>query len=505
MRRTPLLPRRAATLLAPLPALIALCSLPAHDLTAQSVEAAAQASAPVETPLEVLAARVTPAVALINVQTDRAPRQGSGFLVSPDGRILTNYHVIRDARSARVKLASGDVYEEVKVLATDPRRDIAILQIAGFDLPYLEMGNSDSVRVGQPVVVIGSPLGLENTVSTGIVSGRRHEPEGYQLLQMSAPASRGSSGGAVLGSHGQVVGIATSQIDVGQNLNFAVPINYARGLLSHLGGEPIAVLRPVDLTANASDAASVEEREDVVNAGLSYGLEDFVGYTIETEMRLGEDRQKRTRVTYRLIETVTGAEPLIERYLESETTKMTEPFGTVLTLGRERSRVVVHVDGLRPVSARGETATWNGSAWAVASHELRFTGDRVAGVVTDTTGNTRELDSEVPAGILLQDMRDLAFAMLQAGSLVGRSVQFTTFSPRTGTIDQERYDVLGTETVQMDGASYRALRVNVALGLDNETFLVRADRPRTLLRRTSGDGSEVEVVTSVQYERPSKH
>jgi hypothetical protein len=492
MRSIPFPSRRAAIL----PALVALCGLTV------AVDATAQTAAQEAASLEELAARVTPAVALINVQTDRAPRQGSGFLVSPDGRILTNYHVIRDARSARVKLASGDVYEEVQVLSTDPRRDIAILQIAGFDLPYLELGNSDSVRVGAPVVLIGSPLGLENTVSTGIVSGRRHEPEGYQLLQVSAPASRGSSGGAVLGSHGRVVGIVTSQIDVGQNLNFAVPINYARGLLSHLGGQPVAVLRPVDLTSSASSATPVEDRRDVVNSGLSYGLDDFVGYTIQTEVRLEGNRQKRTRVSYRLIETVTAAEPLIERYLESETTQVTEPFGTVLTLGRERSRVVVSADGLRPVSARGETATWNGSAWTVASHEVRFPGNRAVGQTTDVAGQALELDREIPAGILLEDMRDLAFAVLDADALVGRSVEFTTFDPRTGAIDQERYDVLGTETLQMDGVSYRALRVNVALGLDNETLLVRAERPRVLLRRTSGDGSEVEVVTSLELAKP---
>ena len=502
MRRILLPLRHRATFLA----LPVLCGLTvAADSRAQSVEAATPVTAPEVTPLEELAARVTPAVALINVQTDRSPRQGSGFLVSPDGRILTNYHVIRDARSARVKLPSGDVYEEVQILATDPRRDIAILQIAGFDLPYLELGNSDSIRVGAPVVVIGSPLGLENTVSTGIVSGRRHEPEGYQLLQVSAPASRGSSGGAVLGSHGQVVGIATSQIDVGQNLNFAVPINYARGLLAHLGGEPVAVLRPVDLTASSTESAPAESRSDMVNAGLSYGLEDFVGYTVETEMQLDGNRRKRTRVTYRLIETVTGAEPQIERYLESETTQVTEPFGTVLTLGRERSRVVVHAEGLRPVSARGETATWNGSEWVVTRHDLRFTSNRVVGQSVDASGQTVELDREIPDGILLHDMRDLAFAMLEADSLVGRSVEFTTLAPRTGTIEQERYDVLGTENVQMDGATYRALRVNVALGLDNETFLVRADRPRVLLRRTSADGSQVEVVTSVELAKPIQH
>ncbi|HKK08948.1 MAG TPA: trypsin-like peptidase domain-containing protein, partial [Gemmatimonadota bacterium] len=158
--------------------------------------------------LERVAARATDAVVRIDAETSSGPSQGSGFLVDSSGRILTNYHVIRKARSISVKLTSADVYDNVQILGTDQRRDIAVLQVAGFHLPALPLGNSDSVRVGATVVLIGSPLGLENTVSTGIVSGRRQEPQGYQLLQVSAPASPGSSGGPVLSGSGRVVGIA---------------------------------------------------------------------------------------------------------------------------------------------------------------------------------------------------------------------------------------------------------------------------------------------------------
>lgn len=460
-------------------------------------EAVAQAVDPVSLTLEELAARATPAVVLIDVTTAADTRQGSGFIVDPEGRILTNDHVIRDARTARVKLASGDVYEDVEVLVRDPRRDIAILRIAGFDLPSLELGNSDSVRVGAPVVLIGSPLGLENTVSTGVVSGRRQEPEGYQLLQISAPASRGSSGGAVLGARGQVVGIAVSQIDAGQNLNFAIPINYARGLLSHLGDEPVAVLTSTNLTAGDEETRPTPRRNSV-NTGLSYRMDDFGGYQIETEVALEGNRRRRTRVTYRLIETVAASELQVEQYRESETTQVVEPFGTVQTLRRERSRVVVRAGGLRPISARGETAWWNGLAWVTAQHELRFDQDRVVGLVTDTTGRTIELDRELPQGIILLDIRDLAFALLDADSLVGRSVEFTTFDSRSGEVDMDRYDVMESVTVETAGRTYSALRVNVATGLDNETFFVRTDSPRVLLRRINDDGSEVETVTAVE-------
>lgn len=456
------------------------------------------------TSLEELAARVTPAVVFIDVTTAADSRQGSGFLVDPEGRIFTNHHLIRDARSARVRLSSGDVYEEVKVLASDARRDIAILQIAGFDLPFLELGNSDSVRVGAPVVLVGSPLGLENTVSTGIVSGRRQEPEGYQLLQISAPASRGSSGGAVLTGNGSVVGIAASQIGGGQNLNFAVPINYARGLLSHLGDEPLAVLRPTNLTASNSPA---EDRptptSNSVNEGLSYRLDEFTGYRSETEVELEGDRRRRTRTTYRVIESVAAGQPQIERYVESETTRTTEPFRTVQTLVRERSRVVVRREGLRPVSARGESSHWNGTEWVTARYDLRFDGDRVVGLLNDTTGHTIELDRELPSGIVLRNMMDLAFAVLDAEELVGRSVEFTTFDPRTGAVDHERYDVLRRETIEMDGTEYDVLRVNLATGLDNEIHFVRAESPRVVLRRISADGSEIEDVIELGMGPPT--
>jgi hypothetical protein len=479
--------RAQPTLLAAL--LITLTPPAAGELAAQS-EAE-------ERSLEELAERATPAVVLIDVETASDTRQGSGFIVDPAGLILTNHHVIRDARSARVRLASGDVYQEVEVLADDPRRDIAILRVPGFELPSLPLGNSDSIRIGSPVVLIGSPLGLENTVSTGIVSGRRQEPEGYQLLQVSAPASRGSSGGAVLSTRGDVVGIAVSQIQGGQNLNFAVPINYARGLLTHLGEEPVTVLRPTAMNADEPSAERPSPTSNSVNQGLEYLLDGFGGYQIEMEVALDQNRTKRTRVTYRFIETVNEVDPRIERYMESETTERTEPFGTVQTLERERSRVVVSAGALSPISATGETAWWTGSGWVTSGHDLRFEGGRVTGVLTDTAGAGVDLDRDLPDGIVLSDMRDLAFAVLDVDSLVGRSVEFVTFDPRTAEVEHERFDVRDTTRIDVDGASRQALRVNVASGLENETLYFLADRPRVFLRRESAKGKQVEEITSL--------
>lgn len=444
--------------------------------------------------LEELAERASRAVVLIDVRTATDKRQGSGFLVDPSGRILTNEHVIRGARTLRVKLASGDVYDAVSILAADERRDIAVLQVAGFDLPSLPLANSDSVRVGNPVVLIGSPLGLENTVTTGIVSGRRAEPEGYHLLQVSAPASPGSSGGPVLARNGDVVGIAASQMRTGQNLNFAVPINYARGLLSHLDGQqPLAILGPTGpLSESGTVPLAVEEDGNSVNAGLLFNLEEFGGYSVELEVRDKEERVRRTRVTYQYIETIGNRDPRIERYLESETTRRTGPFATQQTVRRERSRTIIHAEGLRPVSTHGEIARWTGDDWERAEYDLRFEDYRVTGQVRDTTGQRQELDRELPRGVILREVLDLAFASLDVDSLMGRSVEFTTFDPFTGNVVSDRYDIREETKVEVAGKKYDAIRVNMASGLSNTTAYFKADRPRILLRRQAVDAEEAE-------------
>jgi len=450
--------------------------------------------------LEELAAYATPAVVLLDVRTPTSSRQGSGFIVDPSGRILTNYHVVRDARTVRVKLSSGDVYDEVQILAEDERRDIAVLQVPGFDLPTLPLGNSDSVRIGAAVVLIGSPLGLENTVSTGIVSGRRQEEEGYRLLQVSAPASPGSSGGAVLSASGDVVGIAVSQLEAGQNLNFAVPINYARGLLDHLPGTPVRVLQATTRDAEGSVSQKTAARTEEVNQGLTYRLEGFQGFRVERRTTLDHNRERHTRITYRVIESVGKAEPQLERYLESETTTRTEPFGTIQTLRRERSRTVVELARLRPISARGEVTSWTEGGWVTSSYDMRFDGDHVLGVIADTSAaHAREVDRDLPDGIILHDVRELAFALLDADQLVGRSVEFTTFDPRTAEVLHDRYDVLQEAPVKVGDQTYDALEVNLATGLDNETLYFRSDRPRIFLRRVRPDTGEREEMTTVQF------
>jgi S1-C subfamily serine protease len=180
--------------------------------------------------------KVSPAVVLIKGESSTGTILGSGLIVSKDGKIVTNLHVIRELKNAGVQLASGEIFDAPSVLAFDDRKDLAIIKIAGFDLPVIELGNSNEVRSGEPVVVIGSPRGLQGTVTTGVVSAIRDDPSGagFKLIQTDAAINPGNSGGPLLNGRGPAIGIVTAKLRGSEGLNFAVPINYVRGMLDNL-------------------------------------------------------------------------------------------------------------------------------------------------------------------------------------------------------------------------------------------------------------------------------
>ncbi len=160
--------------------------------------------------------------------------QGSGFVVTRNGRVVTNYHVIKNGSSAVIKLPDGSFFIVDGVLAFDKDRDVAVIKAHGNNFRTVALGDSDRLQVGEEVVAIGSPLSLESTVSNGIVSGIRSDEDGAgrKLLQITAPISHGSSGGPLFNMAGEVVGITSSALIGGENLNFAVSINDARHLLT---------------------------------------------------------------------------------------------------------------------------------------------------------------------------------------------------------------------------------------------------------------------------------
>ena len=177
----------------------------------------------------------SPAVVLV-VTSDASGNpvsQGSGFIVSADGRVATNYHVIEGADSAIVKISNGAVFPVEGVLAQSESDDLAVLKVSGSGLPLLHLGEAKSVSSGDKVIAIGSPLGLEGTVTDGIVSAIREEKETKTpLIQTTAAVSHGSSGGPLLDLEGRVVGILTFKFSSGENLNFAVAVNALKVLLA---------------------------------------------------------------------------------------------------------------------------------------------------------------------------------------------------------------------------------------------------------------------------------
>lgn len=172
-------------------------------------------------------------VTIVMANDDKPIALGTGFLVRPDGVIVTNYHVIATGNVGVVKFVDGTVSPVDGVLATDKVSDLAIIKIHGRTFRTLTLGNSDQIQVGEEVVAIGNPLGLELSVSNGILSGvRRDEKEGGKLLQVTAPISHGSSGGPLFNMFGEVIGINAMFLEGGENLNFAIPVNDAKNLLS---------------------------------------------------------------------------------------------------------------------------------------------------------------------------------------------------------------------------------------------------------------------------------
>lgn len=204
---------------------ISSCWVLTAALLALPVQAAGSSAAKLS-PAEIAQA-ATPSVVLIKLPNG----VGSGFVVSNDGKIVTNLHVIRGARQASVVTSDGREFSDIEVLATDAAHDLAVLRIGAQGLQALLLGDSAVTKPGEHVVVIGHPLGLGNTVSDGLVSAVRELSANSSLLQISAPISPGSSGGPLFNDKGEVIGISTLVIAEGQNLNFAVPINTLKPLL----------------------------------------------------------------------------------------------------------------------------------------------------------------------------------------------------------------------------------------------------------------------------------
>lgn len=163
--------------------------------------------------------------------------EGSGFIINKNGYILTNAHVVRDSDAVQVALSDGKLFRG-KPVGIDPVTDVALIKIdTGFDLPVLPLGSSDKLKPGEWVMAIGSPFGLDLTVTAGIVSGKGRSLGASpfdDFIQTDAPINPGSSGGPLINMQGEVIGINTAILPQGQGLGFSLPIDLVKKLLPQL-------------------------------------------------------------------------------------------------------------------------------------------------------------------------------------------------------------------------------------------------------------------------------
>src|SRR5579859_6524104 len=189
--------------------------------------------------------KVGPAVVSINVKTRQARRNpggegaGSGVVITPDGYVLTNNHVVDNANEVKVNLIDGSSFA-AQIVGKDAATDLAVVRVDAPHLPMAQLGNSDTLRVGQLAIAIGNPLGFQSTVSTGVVSalGRSLRSQSGRLIenviQTDVPLNPGNSGGPLVDSRGRVIGINTAIIAMAQGISFTIPVNTARWVVTEL-------------------------------------------------------------------------------------------------------------------------------------------------------------------------------------------------------------------------------------------------------------------------------
>ena len=230
-----------------------------------------------------IAARATPAVVTIRGPTSL----GTGFVVRADGWIATNLHVIAGSRELIVIMPDRTEYPVRQVMGIDETRDLAIIAIDAKKLPLLALGDSNAVRAGDPVVAIGHPLGLEDTVSNGLVSAVRVLDPALTVLQISAPIAPGSSGGPLFNEKGEVIGIAAAISRQGQNLAFGVPVAYLKTLLENTSPIPFETFAAATTTPLPKMARAVPRHEITILQGCRDVDLQLMALTVENAIQVG--------------------------------------------------------------------------------------------------------------------------------------------------------------------------------------------------------------------------
>ncbi len=224
--------------------------------------------------LPTLIKRIKPSTVIIFAYDDKGEflQLGSGFFISQNGDVITNYHVIQGASSAEIKTADENTYPITYIVAGDEQNDIIRLSVNIPSQYVYPLSLSKTIpEVGERIIVYGSPLGLENTVSDGIVSAIRDVPDYGRIIQITAPISPGSSGSPVLNMQGEVIGIATFQMIDGQNLNFAIP---SERIISLISTEENKISIDEEMFEQESKTTKVSEYEEAYQKALYFMVKE---------------------------------------------------------------------------------------------------------------------------------------------------------------------------------------------------------------------------------------
>ena len=277
---------------------------------------------------------------------------GSGVIISEDGYLLTNNHVVENADEIKVAFADGKTVYDAKIIGTDPQTDIAVIKIEGNKLPAMVIGDSDTLEVGDTVLAIGNPFGVGQTVTAGIVSAKGRAGMGIvdyeDFIQTDAPINPGNSGGALVDVEGRLVGVNTaifSRSGGNNGIGFAVPVNLARFVMERLvtdgkvtRGHLGVMIQPVtpelakafDLKdASGALVGQVTEGSPAEKAGLKEGdvVVEFNG------RKVADSRQLRLMVA----QTSPGTDAKLEIIRDGKTTSVTVKLGELPKEGLARA------------------------------------------------------------------------------------------------------------------------------------------------------------------------
>jgi hypothetical protein len=390
--------------------------------------------------------------------------------------IATNLHVIQGETSVVVKLANGDVYDDVSVVEVDARKDIVLIKIKAFGLHTARLEDSDRVRVGDTVVLIGSPQGFDQSVSTGIVSAIRDSGDGYRMFQTDAAASPGSSGGGMFNDTGELVGIVTAELTNAENVNFALPINYARGLI---GTDAQMTLQDLAELYPRSDSIPEAVHATATEAQSALGLRRLLD---ESGLEYEEVAESLWSVSYggsslsrvEVYLSPYGDLILTQAFLVDPPTLTMHQMDRLLRMNYEIDLAKIAIDGDGDLAVLNETevAALNGLGLARVVNSVARITDELAGLLADgSTLTVHEVQPETARPLLGLEEPDFDTLSLLGGKAVLR------FDPSEWQLVREPDEPGHQQLVHVDGDVYFRViteRIAVPMGALPEVMLANA-------------------------------